>query len=57
MNYPCKLLFSTGPVFLPALIAGLAVPFISATAAVPAGPPTFSDPLNIDNAFFPFQPL
>jgi len=57
MNYPCKLLLKTGPVFLLSLIAGLAIPFISATAAVPSGPPTFSKPLDINNAFFPFQPL
>lgn len=27
-----------------------------AWAEVPTGPPTFSDPLTIDNAFFPFEP-
>jgi hypothetical protein len=28
----------------------------TAAAAVPPGPPTFSNPLNITNTFFPFQP-
>ncbi|MGH8119806.1 MAG: hypothetical protein ACRESK_04240 [Gammaproteobacteria bacterium] len=35
----------------------MTIPFIAATAAVPGGPPTFSNPLDINNAFFPFQPL
>jgi hypothetical protein len=43
-------------VLLATLVAGLAIPFKAAWAEVPSGPPTFSNPLNIDNAFFPFQP-
>jgi len=39
-----------------ALILGLAVPLNTARAEVPTGPPTFSDPLDIDNLFFPFEP-
>jgi hypothetical protein len=30
--------------------------FNPVAAEVPSGPPTFSNPLNIDNAFFPFHP-
>ena len=41
---------------VPALIVGLAIPFNTARAEVPTDPPTFSDPLTIDNAFFPFVP-
>ncbi len=41
---------------LTTLVAGLAISFKAARAEVPGGPPTFSNPLNIDNAFFPFQP-
>jgi len=41
---------------LPVLIAGLAFPFGAARAEVPTGTPTFTNPLNITNAFFPFQP-
>ena len=43
-------------VLLPTLILGLAIPFNTARAEVPTGPPAFSDPLTIDNAFFPFVP-
>ena len=43
-------------VLLATLIVGLAIPFNAARAEVPSGPPNFSNPLNIDNAFFPFQP-
>ena len=35
---------------------GFGIPFPGAQAAVPTGPPTFSNPSAIDNAFFPFQP-
>ena len=34
---------------------GFAIPFQGAQAAVPTGPPTFSNPLSINNPFFPFQ--
>jgi hypothetical protein len=40
---------------LPVLLAGLVPLFGSARAEVPTGSPTFSDPLTIDNQFFPFQ--
>ena len=43
-------------VLLPTLILGLAIPVNTARAEVPTAPPTFSDPLTIDNAFFPFVP-
>ena len=43
-------------VLLSTLIVGLAIAFNAARAEVPTGPPKFSNPLNIDNAFFPFQP-
>ncbi len=41
---------------LPLLLAAVALPFGSASAEVPTGSPIFSDPLTIDNQFFPFQP-
>jgi len=43
-------------VLLPTLIMVSAIPFNAARAEVPTDPPTFSDPLTIDNAFFPFVP-
>jgi len=42
-------------VVLLALLA-MAVSAKAARADVPGGTPTFSNPLNIDNQFFPFQP-
>ena len=39
-----------------AVIWGSANPFSVVRAEVPSGPPTFSNSLNIDNAFFPFEP-
>jgi hypothetical protein len=41
---------------LAALIAVLAIQINAARAEVPSGPPKFSNPLNIDNTFFPFEP-
>ncbi len=43
-------------VLAPILIVGLAFSFCAARAEVPGQPPTFSNPLAMDNAFFPFQP-
>ena len=43
-------------VFLAAVVAGWAIPLRGAVADVPSGLPTFTDPLNIDNQFFPFRP-
>ena len=57
MNYLGKYYWHILSVFLLALIAGLTILFNSARAVVPSGPPTFSKPLDINNAFFPFQPL
>ena len=52
-----KRLHSRGlSVLLSTLSLGLAIPFNTAWAAVPTDPPTFSDPLTIDNLFFPFVP-
>jgi hypothetical protein len=42
--------------FVSGLTWGLAIVFTAAQAAVPTGPPTFSDPLNISNVYHPFQP-
>ena len=39
-----------------ALLVGSAIPFGAAWAEVPTGTPIFSNPLTIDNTFFPFQP-
>lgn len=41
---------------LPTFILGVVIPFSMVRAEVPSGPPTFTNPLNIDNAFFPFVP-
>ena len=38
------------------LVSGEGLLVRSARAEVPTGSPTFSDPLTIDNAFFPFEP-
>jgi hypothetical protein len=43
-------------VLLLALLAGMAVSINGVRVDVPGAPPTFTNPLNIDNAFFPFQP-
>src|SRR2546425_6454 len=43
-------------VLMATLVAGLAISLKTARAEVPSRPPTFSNPLNINNAFFPFQP-
>ena len=39
-----------------ALLVGMAISNKPVRAGVPGGPPTFGNPLNIDNPFFPFQP-
>jgi hypothetical protein len=57
MNRPGRLGWRMLSVFLPALIAGLTISFNAARAEVPGGSPKFSNPLNINNTFFPFQPL
>jgi len=56
MKRPSRLCSGALSVLLPALIVGVAIPFSSVWAEVPSGPPQFTNPLNIDNAFFPFQP-
>jgi len=56
MKRPSRLYSRALSVLLPMLIMGLAIPFNAARAEVPSGPPTFSNPLNIDNVFFPFVP-
>jgi len=43
-------------VLVATLVAGLAISLRTARAEVPSSPPTFSNPLTINNAFFPFQP-
>ncbi len=43
-------------VLLLALLVGMAISIKAVRAEVPSGPPTFGNPLNIDNLFFPFQP-
>lgn len=40
----------------PILLLGLVLMFNIAQGAVPSGPPVFTNPLNITNAFHPFQP-
>ena len=56
MKRPNRLYSRALLVLLPTLIVGLAIPFNAVRAEVPSGPPKFGNPLNIDNAFFPFQP-
>jgi len=56
MKRPNKLYLLVLSVLLPTLMVGLAIPFNGARAEVPNAPPTFSAPLTIDNAFFPFVP-
>src|SRR3990172_419247 len=56
MKRPCRRSSRALSVLVPTLIVGLAIPFSAARAEVPSGPPKFGNPLNIDNAFFPFQP-
>ena len=56
MKRPSRLYSRALSVLLPMLIVGLAIPFNAVRAEVPSGPPKFGNPLNIDNAFFPFQP-
>ena len=56
MKRPSRLYSRALSVLLPTLIVGLAIPFNAVRAEVPSGPPKFGNPLNIDNAFFPFQP-
>lgn len=43
-------------ILLLALLVGMAISIDAVRASVPGGTPTFSNPLNIDNPFFPFQP-
>ena len=42
-----------GPIAL-----GMAIPLFAlpVTAEVPVGPPVFSNPLDFDNTYFPFEP-
>ena len=56
MKRPSRLHSRALLVLLATLIVGLAIPFNAVRAEVPSGPPKFGNPLNIDNAFFPFQP-
>jgi hypothetical protein len=56
MQRPSRLYSRVLSALLPTLIVGLAIPFNGVRAEVPSGPPTFGNPLNIDNAYFPFQP-
>ena len=56
MKRPGRLYSRALSVLLPMLIVGLAIPFNAVRAEAPSGPPKFGNPLNIDNAFFPFQP-
>ena len=56
MNRPGSLYWCVLSLFLTVLTAGPAFVFNSAVAEVPDGPPKFSNPLTIDNAFFPFLP-
>jgi hypothetical protein len=56
MKHPSGLYSRALLILLPAIIVGLAIPFISTRAEVPTGPPNFGNPLNINNLFFPFQP-
>jgi len=39
-----------------ALLVGFTSSIVAVRATVPSGPPVFSNPLNINNTFFPFQP-
>ena len=39
-----------------ALFVGITSSIVAVRAEVPSEPPTFSNPLNINNTFFPFQP-
>ena len=43
-------------VLLLALLVGIEISANEVRAEVPSGTPTFSNPLNIDNQYFPFQP-
>jgi len=56
MKRSSRLHFLAWLVFMATLVAGLAISLKTARAEVPSSPPTFSNPLNINNAFFPFQP-
>ena len=56
MKHSRRLYSRTRSVLLPTLLVGLAIPFNAVRAEVPSGPPKFGNPLNINNAFFPFQP-
>ena len=49
-----RLALLLAPWMVLALILGVAIS--PAQAAVPSGPPTFSNPLDITNLYFPFQP-
>src|SRR5262245_24992177 len=54
MNQSLKMRVAAVLAGLPMLAAGLLVRPLQ--AEVPNGPPAFSNPLTIDNAFFPFEP-
>ena len=54
MKRSSRLYLRVQSVLLLGLIVGIS--FNAARAEVPSGPPTFGNPLNIDNPFFPFQP-
>jgi len=54
MKHSSRLYLHVQSVLLLGLIVGIS--FNAARAEVPNGPPTFGNPLNIDNPFFPFQP-
>ena len=55
MNRPGGLYWRVLSFLLTVLTAGLAFASSSAVAEVPDGPPEFSNPSTIDNAFFPFS--
>src|SRR6266850_516470 len=54
MKRSSRLYLRVQSVLLLGLIVGIS--FNAARAEVPSGPPTFGNPLNIDNPFFPFEP-
>src|SRR5258707_5961118 len=54
MKRSSRLYLRVQSVLLLGLIVGIS--FNAARAEVPGGPPTFGNPLNINNPFFPFQP-
>jgi hypothetical protein len=55
MKHPSRFYLRMSVLVL-ALLAGMAVSINAVRADVPGAPPTFTNPLNINNLFFPFQP-